>query len=136
MAPHTSSSTHRAGRLPIRRTTGRPVRIRQRVLALETACDDVARQSARDRARERRGRRGLLLLSFCSRLYRGSRRSGRIRDTRNGDEVHRASRIRSPLSVVLCPSLHILVRIRRIRVEYKRCRRQRLLLLYLRLRLY
>ena len=77
-----------------------------------------------------------LLLGRSLSLFRRLRRSGRVRDARNGDEVHRASRIRPSLCVVLCPRLHILVRIRRSRVEYKRRVRQRLLLLYLRLRLY
>ena len=78
----------------------------------------------------------LLLLSF-RRLYRGGggRRGVRIRDAGHGDEVYRACGINAALRVVLCPRLHILVRVRRIPVVHKRWTRHRRLLLLLHLRL-
>jgi hypothetical protein len=75
----------------------------------------------------------LLLLSFRW-LHRGGS-GGRIRDAGHGDEVYRACGIDAALRVVLCPRLHILVRVRRIRVEHKRWTRHRRLLLLLHLRL-
>ena len=43
----------------------------------------------------------LPLLSFCSAYGAASRRRARIRDTRDGDKVHRSSRICSTLSCLL-----------------------------------
>ena len=68
----------------------------------------------------------LLLLSFCSRLRSCGGWRARIRDARDKYKGHRLRRIRPTLNVVLCPRLHILVRIRCSRVEHKRWARQRL----------
>ena len=137
-SPHFHSSqigTRRPTADRLGRRANRPVRIRQRVLALQALRDDVRGQSARGCARERRGLLLLWLLSFCSRLWsRRSRRRVCVRDARDGDKVHRAGGIRPALGVVLCPCLHVLVRIRRSRVVHKRRARQRLLFLWLRLR--
>ena len=61
----------------------------------------------------------LLLLSFC--WFCGGRLRGRgVCDAGHRDEVYRASGVRATLRIVLCPRLHVLVRVRRIRVEHKR----------------
>jgi len=73
----------------------------------------------------------LLLLSFCW-LCGGRLRGRRVCDTRHRDEVHRASGVRATLRIVLCPRLHVLVRVRRVRVEHKRRACHYLLLLLLR----
>ena len=72
----------------------------------------------------------MLLLSFrwwCGGWLWGTR----VCDSRHRDEVHRASGVRATLRIVLCPRLHVRVRVRRIRVEHIRRACHYLLLLLL-----
>lgn len=77
----------------------------------------------------------LLLLLFVHVVLGRGRRSARVSDTGHRDKVHRASRVRPALRVVLCPCLHVLVGVCAGWVIDERRARHGALLLRLRLRL-